>query len=521
MGYIYKLKPTVVRFIINQKQKFPDMSCRKLAAVVSKKFNIQLSKSSVTSILNKEKLSSPVGRRTKQRINLQGEIEHGGFSILQAIDYQLDISRIAAEVLVSQHPSVSKELLSDIENVIQGLIIFKSIFDLTIESTRCYNNNEIWTLVGRRPTRATYNRIFNMMQSSQLFAEDLVRELKTQLIPISGFRFQLRDNSNFFVDAQLQSIWKMPLKRGIFTTTYYRAMSYINKFISGENILPIFNVQGTNIYSSEVLDFISALNAQNISKRIKQVELLDSDSNVIETRSISDSEKRFFLLGFWPWQLEAISEFERRPAKKRLSWRDCGVEYYYQIEEISLSQHLVAQELKYITIILKSSSVGAVRMGILTNIPQDIIHNYLSLRELYHWIAPEDRYKEFIKKTKESAAEHPAFLPDSIDSLKEIDKENYLDNIFEMLNQIIFYQFQNRFLPESCSSWSPLKLKDVFLRQKAIIERSREFIIHNILISNELCKEADLKYICQRLNEPGLRDSHDRFLWFTLTPNPS
>jgi len=398
----------------------------------------------------------------------------------------------------------------------QALILFKSIYDLTIESTRCYDNNEIWTLIGSRPPKSIYNKVLGLLENTQLLANELVAEFRRNLMPVSGFRFQSRDNSSFFIDAELMSVWNTPLKNRKLYTTLYKAICYINSLIKGKEVISVFNAQGGNIYSSEILDFISAFNGQNVSKRIKLIEILDLEGNILETVKVDDSHKRFFLLGFWPWQIENIAEFESRPAKSKLVWSDFKAEFFYQIEEISLSQYIIAQEVKYLAIMLKNNTIGAVRAGILSNMPLEIIHNNLEINKLYHWISPENKHNEFNKIVKEPLYEKPVLFPDSIDPFISENKENYLDNIFTILSQLIFYQFKNKFLPRECSSWNPLKIKDVFLRQKAIINRKKEIISYNILIGNELCKEDHMLYICQQLNHFGLRSNQDKLTLFSL-----
>lgn len=62
MGVVYKLKSEVHDFIVNYKKDHPSISCRKLADMVSDKFDIEVSKSSVNNIIKSEELSNPVGR---------------------------------------------------------------------------------------------------------------------------------------------------------------------------------------------------------------------------------------------------------------------------------------------------------------------------------------------------------------------------------------------------------------------------------------------------------------------------
>ena len=513
MAYIYKLKPAVVRFIMSRKYSNPEISCRKLALEASKKFSIKLSKSSVNNITIKEKLSSPVGRRPKQNIGTSGEANQAGSYMLWGVDHLLGLSKTIAKVLIENIPSASKNLQRDIENVIQGLIIYKSISDVTIDISACYDNKLIWSTIGRRPTRTAYNRIIEILKYPQLFVDQLVRELGLWLAPISGFRFVLRDDSSFFVDAGLNSISPAPNNRNVFTSTHYISSSYINKLISNDRVFSVFNAQRPSIFSPDILDFILAFDSQSTSKRIKQIELLDPDNSIVENKLITGFERRFFLLGFWPWQLDMMSEFERRPARQKLALGDFGLDYYYQIEDISIPQHLVAQEVKQIAIILKDSPLGPARFGILSNLSRDVISNYLSYNELYHWIAPEDRYKYFTKMSRQPELEKS--LSSRIAQSK-IENYNSLDGVFGLMSQIIFTQFQYRFLPQEVSVWSKSKIKEFLMKLKGEVKKSKESVIHNLLSDKELCNDANMKYICQRLNEAGIRDSEGRMLVFKL-----
>ena len=160
-------------------------------------------------------------------------------------------------------------------------------------------------------------------------------------------------------------------------------------------------------------------------------------------------------------------------------------------------------------------------MGVLTNLPKDTIHNRLSINNLYHWIDPENEYKEFKKKTRQIQIEDHGVQTAALESLKVSDRENNLENIFLTLSQIVFHLFQQKFLPKSCASWSQLKLKDVFLRQGATFKKIKEVTSHNIIISNRLCKEEDIDYICSRLNTIYIFNRGSDFFRFKFTAKSS
>ncbi len=67
MGIIYKIKPEVKEFIVNQKKSDPALSCRSLVDIVTERFKTHLSKSSINSIIKESGMSMPVGRRQKKK----------------------------------------------------------------------------------------------------------------------------------------------------------------------------------------------------------------------------------------------------------------------------------------------------------------------------------------------------------------------------------------------------------------------------------------------------------------------
>ncbi|MDD5166734.1 MAG: helix-turn-helix domain-containing protein [Candidatus Omnitrophica bacterium] len=83
MGVKYKLQPEIGDFVLERKKAEPSISCRQLATLVLDKFKIEISKSSVNSIIKNAGLSMPVGRRQKKKrrrlgpVNLALEIKPG------------------------------------------------------------------------------------------------------------------------------------------------------------------------------------------------------------------------------------------------------------------------------------------------------------------------------------------------------------------------------------------------------------------------------------------------------------
>ncbi|MBU1922839.1 MAG: DUF4670 domain-containing protein [Candidatus Omnitrophica bacterium] len=67
MGVVHKLKPEVIKFILDNKQATPHLSCRSLTVLLLEKLQVEVSKSSINAILKQNNLSMPVGRRQKPK----------------------------------------------------------------------------------------------------------------------------------------------------------------------------------------------------------------------------------------------------------------------------------------------------------------------------------------------------------------------------------------------------------------------------------------------------------------------
>jgi len=67
VGVIYKLKPEIVKYILEEKEANPNLSSRSLAVLVGTKFNVKFSKSSINVLIKNAGLSMPVGRRIKKK----------------------------------------------------------------------------------------------------------------------------------------------------------------------------------------------------------------------------------------------------------------------------------------------------------------------------------------------------------------------------------------------------------------------------------------------------------------------
>ena len=67
MGVVHKLKPEILKLILENKKNDPSLSCRILSQLIFDKFQVKISKSSINAIFKENNLSMPIGRRQKHK----------------------------------------------------------------------------------------------------------------------------------------------------------------------------------------------------------------------------------------------------------------------------------------------------------------------------------------------------------------------------------------------------------------------------------------------------------------------
>ena len=80
----------IQEFILKIRKEEPMLGCRKIAALVNKRFQVQVSKSHINALIKQAGLSSRVGRRRKHKKGFSLESDGLGAFLLRAIDFLVD-----------------------------------------------------------------------------------------------------------------------------------------------------------------------------------------------------------------------------------------------------------------------------------------------------------------------------------------------------------------------------------------------------------------------------------------------
>jgi len=190
MGVIYKLKEEVVHFIISQRQSNPLASCRQLAESVSQKFGLNLSKSSVNDVLKESGITTPRGRKPKNKFEIPQEKKNQ----IQASLSRAVILTKMKDIAISPDPSAILSKAKDLKAPKDSSPTPQNDIEISPEHERAgsiFYKAALWDL--------------------GIFSEENIKatDWSYYLTYSKGIKVALENNKSFFIDLPL------PLERCI------------------------------------------------------------------------------------------------------------------------------------------------------------------------------------------------------------------------------------------------------------------------------------------------------------------
>jgi hypothetical protein len=354
MGVVYKLTQSVIDFILAEKAASPALSCRKLADFVNNKFQIKLSKSSISAVLKEAHLNSPVGRRTlkvppekntlpgrkktrkillnKSKLQLYPteilvansavddssplgdvikkdlqSIPDIGYMFIKAAEWELTRESFLAEIFSERF-----SFLDDIQiNSLVEKLLYMEIFEKNDAS------DGLW----REGLSQNDKRVFNAegllseLSSMGNWTEVMMKfvvDLQYYMTKVSFVRLNLENGKSLFLDAETSSVWTKNTDLPFFNT-----VTQCTKTISEEivnNVQPVIfcfcpilnikeNLSQKAYCAQQFLDLCATFDNKE-GKRILQVSMLDAEMNEIASFDSIPPKKRYFIACLWPWQPE-------------------------------------------------------------------------------------------------------------------------------------------------------------------------------------------------------------------------
>lgn len=559
MGVVYKLEAKIKDFILEKKKSDSNLSCRKLATLILDKFEIEISKSSVNSLVKNTGLSMPVGRRRKKRrhraempvpppteikllappLEIEAEkpvevymeapvepaielpvdkteiaaelgTECSGAILLKAADFLLGGSYYITEAIrsrLSGHPP--DDLLAKTE-----YLLYKPLFAIS-ENMTLKPDSGLWPLIGQRFTPEEISSYLNELQEVKALNLDISQIISRVFQEVRSVKVSASDGSIFYLDGQLHTVWSTPQIPYDFSTTIYNIKSYINKYSHKDMPWVLFMAPGYDMPTKEFFDLILSLDSRE--KRIAKLTLYGNKFEELENIPLEQGKKRFLIFGLWPWQFGQYRRVKTIGEFRPFSFTPLKKEFYISDVEIELLQPNVNKRVTLIGCALKTNPNEKIRLIILTNLAlentkaEELVNLYLS-----HWPSPEEAFQDFSRKIElftYTASSQRFFSTEMLNLRKEIPED--LSGLFAFYLKILDLYVKWHFLPLGYEDKDFPTIKERFYDLKAKLNKQNDYAQATLEPASGYPYLKDLEYALRRINEREILFDQTR-LWLLI-----
>ena len=551
MGVVHKLKDEVVQFIIQKQKEDPSLSCRALSSIVEERFGQKVSKSSINNVLKKANLSNTVGRRkgikgsrrrkehktfrlsTQKKKNLfpdisqncilsditevpqkEGVIDGIGSIFLKAAEWELARAPILERFLKENCPGVSDTKI----RAVAAVSGFLKAFHLeSLESISRYAGQGLWALNGIESPLLERD-ILDVMEGIKDRQNVFLKfSLSAPQIftKVSGFRFVLKDGSNFFIDGQTASCWKNIQKN--FSVSLVKATDCLARILNNVQTVVLCSISpketGKIQETRHIFDFIYAF--ENVqSKKIQKVELLDEEGQILGDFDKIPHIKRDFIAGVWPWE----GLFQRFLDVKKVS------------REGKIDHTVTGQDLNFKEIVLKYGSEtrpvmvrGIVLSEIFLSVPfvvlltnmdeekvsaEDIVQRYCQRWPHMEKGCGFSIIKDIGRWGEDFSTESSSFWNVFLSDIPYGRDPVWL--AVEQLSMLLDRFAKQQFFPENCQKMDFYTMQNRFYNLSGRVFNTEDNARIEICIPEDYPYLDDLDFAAQRVNESGILDFSDR-----------
>ena len=570
MGVIYKVKPEIKEFLLEEKKANPNLSCRILAQRIQEKFQFNLSKSSINAIIKDAGLSMPVGRHSRKKRRAAKEqpqtpppVEKTPTPTAEPTQNPPEeIKEPAQPISVEKTPMVpppapapiiEEPLKPAAEEVIEtectGAILLKAM-DALIRGAH-FIVGEISRQLASAPADLSaktealiYMPLFNLsgmakgklfdplcaLVEKEIFLEDIftyVNSLQSVSITgsgllsgvlhllrqVRGFKVILSTGKELYLDAQLNTVWPTQQTPYSFSTTIYDAKSYINKYFFRDEPLVIFTAPAQDAPSEEFFTLLLSTNVQ--SGYISRLDIYGDKFEQLQSVQVEQEKRRVLVFGLWPNQFVEYRTIKKIGEYRPYNFAPLKSAFLIADVEIELLQPTTNQQVTLKGCVLKRSPAEKPCLIILSNKEQGwesiekLADTYLS-----RWPNLEEGLLDFSRKVEQFSyfgAERDIF---STRSLAFEESTAPIKVFFENYLKILGLYFRWYFLGEELKNKDFPTIKKVFYDLKATIKRQKRQIFITFHPPAGFLRQKELEYACRRLNQRQIEFSDGCRLWF-------
>ena len=307
MGVVYKITDEVRVFILDLKNKEPEISCRQLVNRVVGHFQKEVSKSSVHEVLKEAQIVSPRGRKFKDPS--KRPVSSNKFQIPAEKKAQLFAQLPTLSVPKETEPLKQIEPILLTQSIPNGQEILQTIqAESVVEaSAEVLQRGAFYDIFPR-----LWENVYSYEDYRLLQLNNIQEELEYRTLMVGGFKVYLEDGKTFYLDSRLQALYGDFEAVPIFAPIE-RALEDMVNAISN-NIVPIIIKKvSDDLPLANMDDFIAMCNnAKN--KGMVKIDLLGRQGQVLAEFNGLLRKRRNFILGVPAFNDDNSSLYVRTPS---------------------------------------------------------------------------------------------------------------------------------------------------------------------------------------------------------------
>jgi len=545
MGVIYKLRPEIKNFILEEKKANSLLSCRGLAILIENKFQVKISKSSINALFKEVGLSMPVGRRSKKkktRIPQKEIFPSEKLPLEEASPLALPAPEAPPpeapppEVPLPEEPKETPIPEVQIEPSLEiqpasGIILLKAA-DYLIRGSY-YISEAIKTRLGRDESdlltkiesliytpfselSGQLQTYLNELQSVMATKLDTFQILSTIMQEVRGIKATLLDGGTFYLDGQLHTVWSTPQIPYDFNATIYNIKSYINKYFYKDVPFLLGMAPGYDTPTPEFFNFILSFEAKE--KTISKLTLYGNKLEELEEIPFSRSKRRFFIFGLWPWQFVDYRKVKKLGEFRPFYFAALKKNFYIADIELELSQPNTNQLVTLKGFAIKTSLTEKTRLIILSSLTQqEVMPESWLTTYLNHWPNLEETFKDFSRKLELFTYTASSQVSLSLKSLN-LNREAPSDikTLFYSYLEALDLYTRWHFLPFEYENQDFSTMKERFYNLKGILKKEKDYILVTFSPPANYRYLAHLQYALRRINEREIVFRDSKRLWLDI-----
>lgn len=295
MGFIYKVTDDIVQFILDQKKTAPQLSCRQLVDLIKTNFQRDVSKSSVHEVLKQAHITSPRGRKSKERFQIPAEKK---LAVLIKTQRPPDPPQQTVESPAIEAPL---KLIADPVAVLEEAPV---IVEEKIPTPPALIEGPMEVNCGNIFLRAAFADLFprpwrnvkNFEDLKQVDAAELAKEMQYRNLMVATFEVTLEDGCVFYIDPRFQSLKPnqellpatvCPLEKAI--------MEMADHLLNNTKAIEIKEFIDSSL-SAALYDFCTAMEGRE-GKNIVKIALLGLKGFALAEFTSIPRKKRQFVVG--------------------------------------------------------------------------------------------------------------------------------------------------------------------------------------------------------------------------------